>query len=62
MLLALHFPFPLGVDFNLLYCFENPSWAIEVVEGKNGKNKGKMGLTGERTAWASPKNEAGEGG
>jgi hypothetical protein len=61
MLLALHFPFPLGVDFNLLYCFENPSWANEAVEGKNGKNSGEMGLTGEMKPWASLKNEAEDG-
>jgi len=52
------FLFSIGVDFNVVYCFENPSRAFEAVESQNGENKGKMGLTGEMRAWASHKNEA----
>jgi hypothetical protein len=38
-----------------------PERANEAVEGKNGKNSGEMGLTGEMKPWASLKNEAEDG-
>jgi hypothetical protein len=46
---------PCGVDFNLLYCFENPYGVIEAVAKVK---RPKWGLTQVITTWNGGKNEA----